>query len=100
MKVFLLVKKRGAPQSEWKIHLRIKRGWRHSTKKANSLRKQLGSKFVVKMFCPYYGPIKKNGITFLQPLENESLEQKNLVAEAWEEKEMRANAFLGTNSSF
>jgi hypothetical protein len=70
MKTFLLVKKRGAPSCEWKIHFRIKRGWRHTVKKANSLRKELGSKFVVKVFCPYYGPFNVDGKTFLQPLEN------------------------------
>ncbi len=70
MKVFLLVKKRGAPQSEWKIHVRIKRGWRNWSRRANDLRKQLGGKFVVKVFCSYCGPIIRNGKPFFERLEN------------------------------
>lgn len=97
MKIFLLVKKRGAPEPEWKIHLRIKHGWRNWSKRANSLRKQLGSKFVVKVFFPYYGPINRDGKPFLEPLENKFLNEET---KTWEEKELRANVFLGANSSF
>lgn len=67
MKIFLMVKRRGAPQDEWKIHSRLKNGWRHWSKRAEKLRKQLGSKFVVKTIRPYNRIIKDNK-PFLEPL--------------------------------
>lgn len=67
MTIYLIYKKRGAPIEEYAIHSRVKNGWRHIRQKAEALRKELGSGYVVQHLAPYGWLEVKEGKYFLPP---------------------------------